>query len=152
MSSDRPVGPYRSPAPREQVPRPLEPEDEMRLLLQAAEAPRGTRAWMLVAFTLLGLGVLVWSILDRSFALAALYFVVPGATAIVARLRYQRRVAQLRKEGYDVDGLAAQLRDAEEPRIRIDPSIDGSDAATEDHASGEGEGEETAPAARMSRR
>ena len=152
MSSDRTVGPYRSAAPREQGPRPLEPEDEMRLLLQAAEIPRGVRAWMLAAFTLLGLGVLVWSALERYTPLGALYFLLPGGGALLAWLSYRRRIARLRKEGYDVDGLTTQVRVADEPRVRIDPTIDDPARAAEDHATSEHEHDEAAPAVRMFRR
>ncbi len=124
MTANQPIAPYRTAAPREQEPRPLAPEQEMRLLLDAGALPRGARAWSAVASAVLGAAVLVWNGLHLGAFAAALYVALPASTALTAWLRHRRRLARLRREGFDVTPVTAQLRVALEPRVRIAAAVE----------------------------
>ena len=130
MTSSQPVGPYRTAAPREQALRPLPPEEEMRLLLTAAELPRRRRAWVLAAFALVGAAAMV--VAGHPDALAALlYFLLPVIGSLATWVGYRRRLSRLRSAGYDVDGVTAQLRVLDQPRVRIDARLDDRSAETD---------------------
>lgn len=117
--------PYRSAGVRVEGPRPLEPEDEMRLLLEAPVWPRGAQKVALFGLALLAVAIVAINLGSaKDTLIAAVYGVTvlcsPLVSLLLAQLKHRRRVAKLRAAGYDVDGAAtAHLRVADAPRVRV---------------------------------
>lgn len=117
--------PYRSAGVRVESPRPLEPEDEMRLLLEAPVWPRGAQKVVVFGLALMAVAIVAINLGSAKDTLvAAVYGVTvlcsPLVSLLLAQRKHRRRVAKLRAAGYDVDGAAtAHLRVADAPRVRI---------------------------------
>lgn len=116
--------PYRVAAVREEGPRPLEPEEEMRLLLRRGSWPRGAQAIaqvviaiVLVASTAMGVWLRETSVLLMSLYVASFLF----AGLLVSMLRYRLDLRALRAKGYDVTAVTgAQMRFPPEARVRVE--------------------------------
>jgi hypothetical protein len=114
------TSPYRSATPPEKSLRPLEPEDEIQLILEASQGPRtGVQKWVLYVVTIVGVGALVLTPLAPIALLVALRFLSPAIGVLADRIRHRRRIARLREQGYDVSAFERKPRVAVEPRIRV---------------------------------
>ena len=116
---------YGSTGVRVEGQRPLEPEDEMRLLLEAPVWPRGARKAVVIGLALMGVALVAVSLSSTDHTLFrpvvhACLFLTPLVSLLSAELKHRRRVAKLRAAGYDVEGAAtAHLRVADAPLIRV---------------------------------
>ena len=117
--------PYRSAGVRVEGPRPLEPEDEMRLLLEAPVWPRGAGKAVVIGLALMGVALVAVNLSSMKHTLffsvvSAYLFLTPLVSLLSAELKHRRRVAKLRAAGYDVEGAAtAHLRVAHTPLVRV---------------------------------
>ncbi len=117
---------YRSPAPRNAGLRPLEPEEEMRLLLKGADSVLDARSLLLIACTAVGAAALGFAlglydeIKVGEVVLGSLYPIILCVPTVIGWVIHSRRVARLRKEGYDVDAVRRQVQTTlAVPRLRI---------------------------------
>jgi hypothetical protein len=117
------VSVYRSAAQPGQELRPLEAEQEMRLLLEGAPVPRRIRKWSRRLVFAFGATFLVLALVEPVMLANAVLFLAPGVIELVAHLKWRRRVARLRREGYDVDEVLRTLRVAEDPRAHVAPEL-----------------------------
>ena len=123
--ADQRIGaPYRSAGMRVEGPRALEPEDEMRLLLEAPVWPRGPQKVVPFGLALMAVAVVVVNLGSAKDALfASVYGVTvllsPLVSLLLAQLKHRRRVAMLRAAGYDGESVTAQLRVADDPLVRV---------------------------------
>ena len=110
---------YRSPSPPVKPLRQLTPEEEMRLLLAAPYLPndRALRVFqvtMLVTWIALGIACVVATCVDPTFTSvvhAAKWLYLAGA-GIVLYIGWRRRIARLRREGYDLSSVMSILEEA----------------------------------------
>jgi hypothetical protein len=100
----------------------------MRLLLEEAEVPRGPRVWALVGLTLLVLGAIVLAGFPSHALSVGLYVMLSAVSGIATWLNHRRRIARLRKEGYDLDNVTTRVRVAD-VRLRIDGRATSSNTA-----------------------
>jgi hypothetical protein len=112
----------------------------MRLLLEEAEVPRRARVWLLVGFTLLLVGAIGLAGFPSAAMSVALYVALFALTGIATWLNHRRRIARLRKAGYDLDPVTTRVRVAD-VRVRIDGRATSSNTAedltTEAEAAGD---------------
>lgn len=118
------TSPYRSASPPERALRPVEPEDEMRLILESSRWPRkGVAAWSFYLMTIIGAASLVLAALHPIAVMGTFIFLVPAMERCEGWLRRRRRISRLREQGYDVGELEQKLRVVAEPHLRVhDPS------------------------------
>lgn len=117
--------PYRIAAEQTREPRPLEPEDEMRLLLEQAELPGGRRLWTLRIVTVLGLGALMCAWFYPEAASFVPYLLFPALSFLYARFRHRRRIERLRAAGFEVDEQKLRVASTVLPeRARVEDALD----------------------------
>lgn len=92
--------PYRAAAPRQPELRPLEPEEEMRLILDASAAPRGVRRWIYPAICL---ALVAWTVVSPASGVGALLHLGPlFFGAVYLGWRHRRHLRRLRAAGYAI--------------------------------------------------
>lgn len=92
--------PYRAAAPRRPELRPLEPEEEMRLILDASAAPRGVRRWIYPAICV---ALVAWTVVSPASGWGALLHLGPlFFGAVYLGWRHRRHLRRLRAAGYEI--------------------------------------------------
>ena len=111
--------PYRAAAPCRPELRPLEAEEEMRLILGASAAPRGVRRWIYPAICV---ALVAWMVVSPASGVGALLRLGPPFfLALSLGWRHRRRVRRLRAAGYEIpEPLVPVLpRETSESEVRV---------------------------------